>query len=284
MTHILLLHPGAMGSSIGAALRSAGHDVYWIQANRSIQSRDRAHEADLTPVPSLKEGLDNASIIMSVCPPEAALTVAWEVATQEYQGIYVDANATSPSTTRQIASLFADDFVDGGIIGPPARRAGSTRMYLSGPNRQRIVDLFEGTLLSVIGLDDRIDTASALKMCYASYTKGTSALLLALRALADHHGITDALLSEWAISQPGLEQRSTNAAPGTSGKGWRFVGEMNEISKTYLQAGLPGGFHQAAADIYGRMTPFKDQEPAELSKVIEALLNRHFSEIKRSDA
>ena len=272
MTDILLLHPGAMGSSIGAALRSAGHEVCWIQSNRSKQTHDRARADNLTPMASLREGLDKASIVFSVCPPEAALQVAWEVSTRGYRKLYVDANATSPSTTRQIAYLFADKFVDGGIIGPPARRAGNTRMYLSGLHRQEIVDLFEGTFVNAIGLDDRIDTASALKMCYASYTKGTSALLLALRALAQHHGISDALLSEWSISQPGLEQRSTNAAPGTSGKGWRFVGEMNEISKTYQAAGLPGGFHQAAADIYGRMAPFKDQEPADLSKVIEVLL------------
>ena len=273
MTHILLLHPGAMGSSIGAALRTAGHEVRWIKASRSTQTQDRARADNLTPLASLQEGLDNASIVFSVCPPEAALKLAWDVSTHGYQNLYVDANATSPSTTRQIASLFAGNFVDGGIIGPPARREGNTRMYLSGPHRREIVDLFEGTLVNAIGLDDRIDTASALKMCYASYTKGTSALLLALRALAQHHGISEALLSEWSISQPGLEQRSTNAAPGTSGKGWRFVGEMNEISKTYQSAGLPGGFHHAAADIYARMAPFKDQEPADLSKVIEALLN-----------
>ena len=48
--------------------------------------------------------------------------------------------------------------------------------------------------------------ASALKMCYAAYTKGTSALLLALRALAEANGVTEALHTEWNQSQPGVWQ------------------------------------------------------------------------------
>ena len=272
MAEILLLHPGEMGSSIGAALRSKGHTVYWVAEGRSQETHRRASGDDLHALPKLVDGLANVQVIVSICPPESALQVATEVHRFAYQGIYLDANATSPATADKIARLFGDQYVDGGIIGPPARQANSTRLYLSGKLHRQIGALFEDTLVTTIGIDEGTHTASALKMCYASYTKGTSALLLALRALAEHHGITETLLAEWSTSQPGLEQRSTNAAPGTSRKGWRFVGEMQEISRTYLDAGLPGGFHAAAAEIYQRMTAFKDQPPAAIAEVMQELL------------
>jgi hypothetical protein len=35
-------------------------------------------------------------------------------------------------------------------------------------------------------------------------------------------------------------------------KGWRWVGEMEQIAATFADAGLPDGFHRAAAEIYRR--------------------------------
>jgi len=101
--------------------------------------------------------------------------------------------------------------------------------------------------------------SSALKMCYAAWTKGSAALLLAVRGLAEAEGVTRSLLKEWAISQPGLEDRSKGAAAGTAPKAWRFVGEMEEIAATFRQAGLPDQFHLGAAALYELLREFKDQ-------------------------
>jgi hypothetical protein len=58
----------------------------------------------------------------------------------------------------------------------------------------------------------------------------------------------------------------------TSGKAWRFQGEMLEISETYSNAGLPDDFHAGAAAIYERMSRLKDLPPQELDAVIAAIL------------
>ena len=76
-------------------------------------------------------------------------------------------------------------------------------------------------------------SASALKMCYAAFTKGSSALLLAVRALAEREGVGEDLLSEWGLSQPGLALRSEVTARHTSAKAWRFEAEMMEIAQTF---------------------------------------------------
>ena len=48
---------------------------------------------------------------------------------------------------------------------------------------------------------------------------------------------------------------------------------MEEISATFQQAGVPGGFHAAAAEVYGRLAGFKDLEsPPDVAVILDALL------------
>jgi uncharacterized protein DUF1932 len=152
--------------------------------------------------------------------------------------------------------------VDGGIIGPPPRRPGVARLYLSGPGAADVAGLFRGSLLEAIALDAPVGAASALKMAYAGWNKGSQALLMAVRAFAMHEGIDDALLAEWARSHPELAKRSENAVASSVRKAWRFVGEMEEIAATFGAAGLPEGFHEAAGDVYRRLSGWKDTPEA----------------------
>ena len=110
-------------------------------------------------------------------------------------------------------------------------------------------------------------------MCYAAYTKGASALLLAIRTLAEAEGVTEALLAEWSRSQPGLAERSERSAQAVSPKAWRFAGEMREIAATFEAANLPGGFHQAAAAVYERLANLKNADDARIADVVQRLMN-----------
>lgn len=269
-----LVNPGAMGATIGASLVRSGHEVLWVAGGRSAASVERAGKAGLTPVDSMHELASQAVGVVSVCPPHAAREVAEAVLAAGFQGTYLDANALAPATAAEVASLVGPGYVDGGIIGPPALREGTTRLYLSGAGAPAVCDWFAEPVLGVSVVDERPTSASALKMCYAAYTKGSSALLLAVRALAEAEGVSDALLLEWSISQPDLLRRVEAAARGTAGKAWRFVGEMEEIAATFEAQGLPGGFHQAAAEAYGRMSELKDRSDANLEDVLAALLKR----------
>ena len=271
-----LLHPGEMGASVGAAARQAGAKVSWASSGRSGESRRRAAQAGLEDSGSLEELSASSELILSVCPPDAATALAESVAATGYTGIYVDANAVSTGTARTVAAIIENAgarFVDGGIIGPPAHNPGSTRLYLSGAEAAAVVDAFQGSALQAIAMDTRPGAASALKMCYAAWTKGSAALLTGVRALALAEGVEEALLEEWAISQQGLDARSTAAARNNAFKAWRFAGEMREIAATFEASELPGGFHRAAADIYERLSAYKDCDPApELPELMETIL------------
>lgn len=290
--NILLLHPGQMGASVGAALVGNGHDVAWVAEGRGAATRQRAEKAGLRRADVFADALEEAQLVVSVCPPDAALQVARQVAglaarqvrARGFAGLYLDANAIAPETAKTIAGLFAERFVDGGIIGPPAWREGATRLYLSGERAEEIAALFAGSLVDARVCAGGGVSASALKMCYAAYTKGSSALLLAVRALAERSGAAADLLAEWRISQPALPQRSAATAASTSAKAWRFAGEMREIAATFAAADLPSGFHESAADIFQRMAPLKDRKDANLDAVLRAILGDRESDARTGGA
>lgn len=266
-----VLHPGEMGISVAMALKQAGHEPCWVRSGRSAATQARAGE--LKAYDELAPLLTGSDAVVSVCPPHAALAQAQAVKALDFAGIYVDANAVAPSTAAEIAALIGDAYVDGGIVGPPAHKPGTTRLYLSGAHAAAVADWFAGSALEAIAIDDSTTSASALKMAYAAYTKGSSALLLAVNALAVANGVRDVLCQEWARSQPGLEARSEGTAKGTSRKAWRFVGEMEEIAQTFASAGLPGDFHLGAAEVYRRMSALKDSPPSELADVLAQILD-----------
>jgi 3-hydroxyisobutyrate dehydrogenase-like beta-hydroxyacid dehydrogenase len=250
-TVVGLLHPGEMGAAVAAQLRQKGHRVAWASSGRGPATVERAGQAELEDARTVEAVAGASDVIFSVCPPHAALAVAKSVA--GFRGTYVDANAVSPATARAIGAVVeagGGRYVDGGIVGAPPRDGASPRLYLSGAASSAIAELFAGTLVDARVVSDQPGAASAVKMAYAAWTKGTAALLLAVRAVATAEGVEETLLAEWRESIPELPERSQRAAAAAAAKGWRWVGEMEEIASTFEAAGQPGGFHEAAAAVY----------------------------------
>lgn len=271
---ITVLHPGDMGVSVARAAREVGHRVLWVSSARSADTAARAASAGLVDAGSLADALRESAVVLSVCPPHAAKDTAQAVAACGFTGLYVDANAISPASTRAVGALVAGGgarFVDGGIIGPPVSSKGNTCLYLSGAHASEAAALFKGALLRARALDGPEDAASALKMCYAAWTKGSAALLADIRALASALEVEDALLAEWNESQAGLSARSESAACGNAFKAWRWIAEMHEIADSFAAEDLPDGFHRAAAQIYERLAGFKNEREPELARIIAAL-------------
>ncbi len=272
--NVVILHPGNMGVTIGAAAAGRAQEVRWVSTNRSFETQERAESASLVTYDCLAVALENAHVVVCVCPPYAATDVARAVAACGYRGLYVDGNAVSPESARKISAIITNGgarFVHGGIIGPPALRRGTTRFYVSGDGASEITSLFEGSLVDCRAIHGKAGAASALKMSYAAWAKGSTALLLGVRALSRAYGVESELCAEWDLSRPYLRERSARAASDNAYKAWRFEGEMREIADAFATAGLPEGFHLAAADIFARLAGFKDQPEAEPEAVIAAL-------------
>ena len=253
MARIVILHPGDMGAAIGAALVEVGHEVGWLSAGRSAQTTDRAGRAGLRPV----HDLAGSDLVVSVCPPGVAAKVARSVIdTNRFRGPYLDANAIAPATSQAIAAdvvAAGMTYVDGGIVGPPPTRAGSTRLYLSGDRAAMVAELFAGARIEARVLEGAGPTAaSALKMAYASWSKISSALLITADSAAQRLGLREALHAEWEVSAPDLAARLDRASAATIAKGWRWEGEMREIAAAFAAVGEPDGFALAAAEVFAR--------------------------------
>lgn len=274
---IAILHPGEMGAAIGTGLIARGHRVVWTSAGRGASTRRRAQNAGFEDVGTLARAAQEVDIVFSVCPPHAALELARAFAACGFGGVYVDANAISPETTRdagRVVEAAGASYVDAGIIGPPPIPGASVRLYLCGSRAGEIATLFEGCIVQAIALDGPVGAASALKVCYAAWNKGATALLAGIRALAEQEGIDTALLAEWKISLPDIPKRSEMVTVSAR-KAWRWIAEMKEIAASFEAAGLPAGFHLAAADIYRRLEGFKDAaKPPTLAEVTAALSRR----------
>ena len=259
--NIGLVHPGEMGAAVGAAARSSGNRVIWTSSGRSTKTSARANAAGLEDAGSLSAMVSQSDVILSVCPPHGALEVARDVAALGFRGIYVDANAVSPATVREIRAVVESagaSFVDGGIIGLPPAVPGATRLYLAGGRASEAAALFAGSLFEPIVIPGDPGAASALKMAYAAWNKISGALLLEVRSFARAEGVEESLIAEWKLSQPEVPGRLPQASRN-AGKAWRFTGEMEEITAAFEAAALPGAFPLAARDIYALLAPFKNQ-------------------------
>jgi 3-hydroxyisobutyrate dehydrogenase-like beta-hydroxyacid dehydrogenase len=259
---VAILHPGEMGAAVGACVRRTGARAVWASAGRSAATAARAVAAGLIDLGPLGAALGASDVALSICPPHGAMALARAVAGHGFQGLYVDANAVSPATARaigQVVGAAGAAYVDGGIVGPPpgAATGSGTRLYLAGEASAAAAALFEGTAVETVVLDGPIGSASALKACYAAWNKGASALVAGVAALAVHAGVDQALWAEWQRSQADAWRR-LDGVRASARKAWRWIAEMEEIGAAFAAAGLPDGFGRAAAELYGRLAPYKD--------------------------
>jgi 3-hydroxyisobutyrate dehydrogenase-like beta-hydroxyacid dehydrogenase len=270
-----------MGISVAASAENTGHAVYWVSNGRSPQTHHRAQEHNLHDAVTLAQLCARCSVIVSVCPPDAAEAVATQVFAHRFQGLYLDANAISPQRSMRIGEMAAAAgaaFVDGGIIGGPAWQPNSTWLYLSGKEATRAAACFTAGPLETCIVGDAAGKASALKMCFAAYSKGTTALLCAILAAAEAWDVRQELVSQWGRDSnrddgSDFAEQAAERVRRSTAKAWRFAGEMEEIAATFSAVGVPGEFHQGAAEIYRRLAPFKDAPSLPiLTAVLDALL------------
>ncbi len=262
---IAILMPGDMGHAVGRALGEHGHRVITCLAGRSDRSRQLAAAGNIEDVGDLGRLVREADMVLSILPPASAIKLATDVANAmtaaAARPVYVDCNAIAPETVSVAAGIIGAAgaaFIDAGIIGLAPGKGTGTRFYISGPDAAPMLAL-DGHGFEVIGLGDQIGQASAMKMCYAALTKGTWTLQTALLMAAERHGLYDALIEEFAFSQSAtLNAMQNGRLARIPADAARWVGEMKEIAKTFRAVGVPGDFHDGAAEVFRTLarTPF----------------------------
>ena len=271
-----ILHPGAMGAQVAKQVVGTGAEVWWVESGRSAESRARAEAAGLRSVGSVEELAARSEIILSVCPPAAALDVAGSVAATPFAGIYVDANAISPEHADDVAALFTGRarVVDGGIVGGPPRKTGDARLYLSGSDTEAVETiraLFAATVLEPHVLPGPVGRASALKLAFASYNKISYVLAAQAFALASGHGVLDELLELAADKVPGTLLARPSQVTTAGPRAWRWAPEMEEIAAACAAVGVTGDVAAIAATTFLRWADLKGASDVTVEELIEGL-------------
>ncbi len=269
---IAVLMPGDMGHATGAVLNRHGHDVITCLEGRSDQTKDLAASAGFRDVGSLDAVVGEAALILSILPPAEALGQATVVAqAMDRTGakpVYVDCNAVSPMTTRDIATVIeaaGAPYIDAGIIGAAPGHGSGPRFYVSGADTGPMQALDgKGFVVKAIGSEP--GPASGLKMCYAGLTKGTFTLHTAVLLAAEAQGLTAELREEFEYSQGPTYAAMEARIPRIPADSGRWIGEMEEIAKTFTEHGVTPGFHEGAAAIFKILaqTPFASETRATL--------------------
>ena len=251
-----IISPGVMGAAVGRVLVENGCHVVTCLTGRSDITRERAEKAGMVGLADIDAVVAASDMILAILPPADALLLARVVAAAmnltRFTPVYVDCNAVSPATTREIARLMQEagaPFIDAGIIGGPPSGDYAPRFYCSGPETGPLMAL-DGMGIEVKDAGPEIGAASGVKMCYAGLTKGTLTLHTAVLVAAERLGLRDILWREFEASQPKVAEKMAENVPFLPADSARWVGEMEEIAATFEQAGLPAGFHAAAADIF----------------------------------
>lgn len=244
---VAIIAPGEMGAAVAARLTESGVKVTTSLAGRSPASVARAQRAHMAPVADDHMLVEEADFFLSICPPGEAIALAERLkpalTRAHKKPVYVDCNAVSPETAVEIGSVLEStgcEYVDGGIIGPPpSPNSTATRIYVSGPAANGVARLSEFGVPFPL-LDGPVGAASALKMSYAGITKGFTAIAVAMAVGAAGSGSADALYKELALSQPQLLAWLGRQVPRMHPKAYRWVAEMEEISR-FLGGGTPAG-------------------------------------------
>lgn len=291
---IAVLMPGDMGHAVGKALADAGYDVVTCLSGRSERTRALAEAGGLRDLDSLDAVATEASLVLSILPPASAMGLARDMAAaMERSGarpVYVDCNAISPGTARDIANVIeavGAPFIDAGIIGTKPGIGPGPRFYVSGADTAPMQAL-DGKGFQVLGLGPEPGRASAIKMCYAGLTKGTWTLHTAVLLAAEAQGLTAELRAELEYSQGQALAQMEARVPRLPADSGRWIGEMEEIAKTFADAGVTPGFHEGAAEIFRLLsqTPFASEtgETIDESRTLEETLREAAKLIPKKDA
>ncbi|KAF7506629.1 hypothetical protein GJ744_011561 [Endocarpon pusillum] len=135
-------------------------------------------------------------------------------------------------------------FIDGAIIGPPPRRKPEHNkewtlpsLVLSGPSLPTSLSPDLRQILHVTHVSPQLGGASTLKSCFASLTKGLTALSILSFTTAQSASLLPHLTSHLEKYSPGTLSLVKNALPAVPAKAHRWVDEMRQIGENFAEVG-----------------------------------------------
>ncbi|KAK3722908.1 hypothetical protein LTR37_002053 [Vermiconidia calcicola] len=263
-----------MGLGISRLLTANNFRVITNASDRSQATQSRAKNNSIHLVASDVDLCNESDYVFSIVPPRDAFATALRITTATSKAAFrrrpnplcfIDLNAISPNSSRSIGDLIAQSkadirFIDGGIIGaPPSQKddgawarpsipvSGPYDLKDAQPEGERLAQV-----LNIKHINSTIGSATGLKMCFASLSKGFTALAIQSFTTAHNLGVVDELKAHMEEFNPAALKTAEKSLVSMCPKAYRWVNEMNQIAETFEDAGFESkeSPFRAIAEIY----------------------------------
>lgn len=251
-----ILSIGEMGLGVAKLLIAHNFGVFTSLEGRSEATKRRAASANIGTLPTDSDLVQKTDIVLSIVPPRDATATAGRIltavkssqATRDRPLYFLDLNAISPKQERQIAQDLSSSnirFIGGGIIGGAPKDKGNGEwqrpsLPVSGPYQLKDMQPDGARLSEVLNIrhiSDKVGTATGLKMCFASMTKGLTAIAIQAFTTAHTLGVHDELVWQLEQNSPKTGQLAAGGLTGMPPKAYRWVAEMQQIAATMREEG-----------------------------------------------
>jgi predicted dinucleotide-binding enzyme len=142
-----LAHPGRLGTALALAMRANLALVLWAEQGRSRATTKRAEWADFVAVASVADLVGRSDVVLTACPPIAALEVARHAAEQQTVELFIDASGGPVADITDV--LDPNRLVTATVGVPPPWDEHGARLVLAGRHAARAAELFAGGPLTV---------------------------------------------------------------------------------------------------------------------------------------
>jgi 3-hydroxyisobutyrate dehydrogenase-like beta-hydroxyacid dehydrogenase len=251
-----IIYPGEMGSTLGRLLVEHGFHVITTLEGRSPRTRRLCAEAGLNALSTFAQVVNEAEIVISLVPPDAAIETAehfYNVApTLETPPIFVDANSVSPFTMARIEKLMEQcgaPLIDASIHGLAGRLAEQGTLFLSGPGANDFAAMMSG-VVRVEALGCRIGAASMFKMMLSGIAKGLVGLFVESGLAAREAGMLEQFIGHCRYYYPGWMEAVERMLPTLPRHVRRRAAEMEEVERTIQSLGIPPDIAAGSRHLY----------------------------------
>jgi 3-hydroxyisobutyrate dehydrogenase-like beta-hydroxyacid dehydrogenase len=261
--HVAIIGFGEVGGIFGNDFAKQGievsvYDILLDSERHREQMLAKARSCGVQAAATLRDGLRNASLVISAVTASSALDVAQQAGPMLHgEQIFLDINSVSPETKRRAAACIehtsgkgAAHFVEAAVMAAvPAKRL-KVPMLLGGTHAVAAVDLLRSLGMNATALSDQVGVASAVKMCRSVMIKGLEALAVECLFAARQYGAEDAVLESLAVTYPemGWKDRLPDyLISRVAEHGQRRAAELREVAQTLQEVGVDPTMAIAAA-------------------------------------
>ncbi|HHY08515.1 MAG TPA: NAD(P)-dependent oxidoreductase [Corynebacteriales bacterium] len=202
--------------------------------------------------------------------------------------IYVDINATSPITKKEVANTLSPSgckFVDAAVMNPVPPYLHKVAMMISGSGAEQFKTLMDPFHMNLTLVAGEAGTASSVKMLRSIFMKGMAALFMEMLVAAYEMDIHELVLDtiRETLEKTAPNQLIHRLVAGTAIHAGRRVHEMEEVIDTLKLAGVKPTMSSATREVlawvdsFDLKSVFQGEMPQDYITVLQEISNKRKS-------